>query len=316
MIQASKLDVPCDAPFGTERTPVTFGSFNVTDVRPIDVFNTLADVDNQLPWDVSINSAQKLGEWKSEGVRGLAYAYPTGTIVADREVFEWAAYSTNYITQEFWLVLSSLGDRRLNAIRPRRDDAVPIQNCLVAYRIRSQPGGAALVTFTHHQNVHPPLMLSGRDAFALSWAKIVDWANALREQSQMVAKQGRISSHSVVPTWLSQGPPLKQSAPSRDPMTPFNLTGRDPRFLLADETSVKPAHQVGHRDLRFGILGLCGALAYACMCLRTYACTRYIYKRNVPEKDGEIGESHEKEETSGADSSSDTESSSADDRLS
>merc|ERR1719387_3248583 len=123
MIQASKLDVPCDAPFGTERTPVTFGSFNVTDVRPIDVFNTLADVDNQLSWDISINRAQKLGEWKSEGVRGLAYPYPTGTsIVADREVFEWAAYSTNFLAQEFWLVLSSLGDSRLNAIRPRQDD--------------------------------------------------------------------------------------------------------------------------------------------------------------------------------------------------
>jgi hypothetical protein len=307
MVQLSKEDVPCDAPYGSDMTPVTFGSFNISDVRPIDVFNTLTDVDHQLSWDISINHLHRLGEWQSEGVRGLAFTYPSGSsVIADREVFEWAAYSANFFAQEFWLVFSSLGATRLDAIRPRQGDAVPIENCLVAYRIREQSGGT-LVTFTHHQNLNLPLMMSGRDAFQLSWGHVADWANALRSQSQLVAEQRRKSKDSVLPTWLLKGPQIKHRAPVRDPMTPFNLTAKNVRILLADEPRVKQVPRAGH-EWRYVFLAVCGAFVYVVMVLRTYSCTRYLGQRKASsEKDCEQQEetSDLEESSSGTESSDD-----------
>ena len=39
------------------QVPVTFGEFNISDVRPAQLFDVLADLDGQLKWDNSISEA-------------------------------------------------------------------------------------------------------------------------------------------------------------------------------------------------------------------------------------------------------------------
>ena len=37
--------------------PITFGEFNVSDVRPAQLFNVVADIEGQLKWDNSMSEA-------------------------------------------------------------------------------------------------------------------------------------------------------------------------------------------------------------------------------------------------------------------
>ena len=37
--------------------PITFGEFNVSDVRPAQLFNILVDIEGQLKWDESMSEA-------------------------------------------------------------------------------------------------------------------------------------------------------------------------------------------------------------------------------------------------------------------
>jgi len=39
------------------QVPITFGEFNVSDVRPAQLFNILVDIEGQLKWDESMSEA-------------------------------------------------------------------------------------------------------------------------------------------------------------------------------------------------------------------------------------------------------------------
>ena len=42
---------------GPWQVPITFGEFNVSDVRPAQLFNVVADIEGQLKWDNSMSEA-------------------------------------------------------------------------------------------------------------------------------------------------------------------------------------------------------------------------------------------------------------------
>lgn len=42
---------------GLRQVPITFGEFNVSDVRPAQLFNILVDIEGQLKWDESMSEA-------------------------------------------------------------------------------------------------------------------------------------------------------------------------------------------------------------------------------------------------------------------
>ena len=45
------------------QVPITFGEFNVSDVRPAQLFNILVDIEGQLKWDESMSEATGFCSW-------------------------------------------------------------------------------------------------------------------------------------------------------------------------------------------------------------------------------------------------------------
>lgn len=227
-IQQTKQWYWCDFPNGSMHVPVTFGEFNVTDASPLNVFNTLSDVQTQTAWDKTVDDVNLLGDFKEDGVRGVEMLMPSGILmVPPREVFQWMAFNGSLSDQEFWFVASTLKIERLHEVRHVNREAVQADNCLGAYWVRPCPAGGethcpignprnccpeggSRVIFTGHVNVHPPKVISEKSIFDLSWPKQIDWVNALRKRSAEVSRnattyaEGKQSNDTVIPRWLWQ----------------------------------------------------------------------------------------------------------------
>eukprot|EP00931_Biecheleriopsis_adriatica_P106768 TRINITY_DN8114_c0_g1_i2.p1 TRINITY_DN8114_c0_g1~~TRINITY_DN8114_c0_g1_i2.p1 ORF type:complete len:368 (+),score=96.10 TRINITY_DN8114_c0_g1_i2:70-1104(+) len=213
-LQITKKEGHCDAAGKDSTVPVTFGEFPVEDARPIDVFNALADTSHQKDWDQTIGQVNMLGDFEDEGVRGLRVTYPTGVpLIPDREVFEWTAFNASLATDEFWFVFSTQQNERLHAVMDREGGAVAAQNCLGAYRIARTAKGTH-VWFTQQINPHPPLLISARTVFDISWSKQVDFFNAVRKRAQELYKKNPEQSEVALPAWLLQAPAGQASSGS------------------------------------------------------------------------------------------------------
>jgi len=208
-VRMSKAECFCDGPDGTGKVPLTFGEFSVEGARPVDVFNVLTDSKNQTKWDPTVSQVEEIvGKWEqTDGVKGVEQIYPTGIImVPPREITEWVAYEADFKQQEFWVVYSTVANRRLHEARPRADGTVPAENCLGGYWIRPRPDGGAHVLFTQHVNSHPPLMLSAKFVFTVSWGKQIDYINQLRKKSQEQAALSWAASRTIIPDELLHDP--------------------------------------------------------------------------------------------------------------
>jgi hypothetical protein len=306
-VQLSNADVPCGAPGDVEPEPVSFGDFNISGVRPIDVFNTLVDVERQMEWDQSISSVNLLGDWPDEGVQGLNYVYPTGvTFIADREIFEWAAYEADFAKQEFFVAFSSLANARLHDARVAVEGTVHIENCLGAYWIRPHSGGGAQMTFTHHLNSHPPLSLSPRFVFSILWNRDVDWVNTFKEGCRATARRNGSLTETHVADWLLQGPPLPVGDPNRMPMSCFNLTEEG---IYKVEIGAKQSEVKNYLTLSVVVVIMCFLvclLTRLCFRSRGYCKSSSGTISSELEKDNELGE---QEDSQGSSSASDDESS-------
>ena len=51
------MDATVRCHVGLGQVPITFGEFNVSDVRPAQLFNILVDIEGQLKWDESMSEA-------------------------------------------------------------------------------------------------------------------------------------------------------------------------------------------------------------------------------------------------------------------
>jgi len=51
------MDATVRCHVGLRQVPITFGEFNVSDVRPAQLFNILVDIEGQLKWDESMSEA-------------------------------------------------------------------------------------------------------------------------------------------------------------------------------------------------------------------------------------------------------------------
>lgn len=199
-IQITVASHVCDTKGGSDRVPVTYGSFDVEGAMPIDIFNALSGSDQQ-SWDSTVSRANILGDWQDAGVRGMNLVYPSGLpFVADREVAEWMAFNASFQSSEFWVAFTSNNNDELLAKISSNSGNVHAQNCLGAYHITPSAVGSHVV-FTQHVNAHPPL-LSARTIFSVSWGKQVDYINLLRKRSQALAKKRSDLQHTAIPSWL------------------------------------------------------------------------------------------------------------------
>eukprot|EP00440_Ansanella_granifera_P014477 gb/GFBE01015734.1/.p1 GENE.gb/GFBE01015734.1/~~gb/GFBE01015734.1/.p1 ORF type:complete len:476 (+),score=103.71 gb/GFBE01015734.1/:1-1428(+) len=242
-IQQTKQWYHCDWTGSKMRVPITFGEFNVTDVRPVQVFNVLADMKDQTKWDDTVSEVNILGDFKSDSVRGVQMLLPSGIwLVPPREVFQWSAFNGSLKDEEFWFAVTTLENDRLHEVRHVNREAVQADNCMGAYWVRPCPrggekvcppgnpqnccpDGGSRVLFTSHVNVHPPALITAKSIFDVSWPKQVEWINALKKRARLSNKTAVSASADdssvAIPAWLwkdeqaagSQGTGVKLAFP-------------------------------------------------------------------------------------------------------
>jgi hypothetical protein len=183
---------------------MTFGTFDVDGVDPLDVFNVLVDTAHQMKWDSLLSGEKELGEVREQRARGVEELYDAHPF-QDREVFEWQCFNASHDYKELWVAFSTEHNQELHDTAQRADSVVAAQDCLAAYHVLAREGGGARVTFTTQVNAHPFLVTQGF-IFNIMWTKTVDYINALREQAILRAKSrmaaGEVAKSSVSPAEL------------------------------------------------------------------------------------------------------------------
>jgi len=77
-VQQTKHWYLCDERGGNMKVPITFGEFNVSDVRPAQLFNVVADIEGQLKWDNSMSEAKVVKDFPDDGVLAADLSFPSG----------------------------------------------------------------------------------------------------------------------------------------------------------------------------------------------------------------------------------------------
>lgn len=263
-VQQTKHWYLCDERGGNMKVPITFGEFNVSDVRPAQLFNVVADIEGQLKWDNSMSEAKVVKDFPDDGVLAADLSFPSGFwLVPPRQVFQWMAFNASLEEQEYWFAVSSLNVEAIHKEQKPNQFAVQAENCLGAYWIRPCPRGGenkcpsgnpydccpeggSRIIFTTHINVHPPGFLNAKTMFDLSWTKQIDWIKALKDRAREVLKSNetfRAAQTPVLPKWLWQDPtePTKGSVrfsfPHEMMIAPSKLYQRTEPFWSFPSTS-------------------------------------------------------------------------------
>eukprot|EP00930_Biecheleria_cincta_P026279 TRINITY_DN18544_c0_g1_i1.p1 TRINITY_DN18544_c0_g1~~TRINITY_DN18544_c0_g1_i1.p1 ORF type:complete len:352 (-),score=46.03 TRINITY_DN18544_c0_g1_i1:236-1291(-) len=193
-------------PCGGDNIPVTFGEFEIIGVRPVDVFNVLADTAYETQWNSVIGTSAVLGTFPDQGAVGVQETYPTGIpFVKAREVFEWQVYNASFSNENFWVAFSTDDNQALHEKSPKKYDTVEVQNCLGAYHLRPSAQGSH-VAFTQQLNSHP-FLVNSKVVFEMSWRKQISFINSLRKRAAAQAKQGLGKMETGLPATLLEDNP-------------------------------------------------------------------------------------------------------------
>lgn len=185
--------------------PVTFAEFVVKGARPVDVFNTMLNTQEQKKWNPQAASITFLGDFRDLGARAFAvdFALP---IITDRELFQWQVADANFKSEEFWLVFSTENNEKLKALVPIASGAMESSNCLGAYHITNSPEGAHVI-ITQHVNAHPPFPFPLHQIMNLlpaAWKGVTDFVTELKQRSQYQAGLGWASDRISGPAYMLQ----------------------------------------------------------------------------------------------------------------
>lgn len=74
--------------------PITFGEFNVSDVRPAQLFNVVADIEGQLKWDNSMSEAP-LAPLDGHWMGNFGVSFQSGVALLGRST-DWWMFSANF----------------------------------------------------------------------------------------------------------------------------------------------------------------------------------------------------------------------------
>mmetsp|Transcript_4530 Transcript_4530/g.8285 ORF Transcript_4530/g.8285 Transcript_4530/m.8285 type:complete len:339 (-) Transcript_4530:41-1057(-) len=203
-VKMMKKDREC----GGLGVPVTFVSFNISGVRPVDVFNAMLDTQAEMKWNSECNSVTLIGEYPEQGARGwsVTFEFPLG---GDRDFVQWQTADIDFEKEDFWLVYSTLNNDMLLRSHHLREGAVSAQNCLGAYHITKNPDGSTHVVMTQNVNVHIPLnfpvhlMLS---LFPPAWKITIRFVQQLIDQSKLQASFGWDKTQTGAPAFMLQDP--------------------------------------------------------------------------------------------------------------
>lgn len=182
-VYISKKDRDC----GGTMQPYYHLSFEVPDARPIDVFNTLADITKQSQWLCSGCTIEMLKKDMAEKVHGLTATYRTGLLLR-REFYQWAASDADFENETF--LTGVVGDNRtdeLKAIRSPLKDAIVATMCYSFSYITPSAKGAHVIQMSHFDANIPEMpfgLSSPRNLYSFIWPIMVSRIPRIISHSQ------------------------------------------------------------------------------------------------------------------------------------
>jgi hypothetical protein len=181
---------------GGSETPVLFANFTVKGVKPVHVFNAVADIVTQAEWSGDLKSAHVLKDDLALQARGVVSRYIAGPALSDRLVYEWHTYDRNEDGSEYWFAATTRNNDVLKDIDTTQptgmvmpwDETTEANSCLSAHHMRATPDGVYVV-FTNEVNGNPPLGIPQKMISSMTWGKTVSFIEALQAQAKKLASQ-------------------------------------------------------------------------------------------------------------------------------
>eukprot|EP00931_Biecheleriopsis_adriatica_P006993 TRINITY_DN108328_c0_g1_i1.p1 TRINITY_DN108328_c0_g1~~TRINITY_DN108328_c0_g1_i1.p1 ORF type:complete len:350 (+),score=52.19 TRINITY_DN108328_c0_g1_i1:55-1050(+) len=202
------MEVGSNDPPKPDAIPITFGRFDVKDADVIDVFNALADTQEQAEWDALIQGGPGvtiLGDFPKERARGASLSFVAKPF-PDRQVMQWQVYNASKNWDDMWTVFSTRRNDEIHKLKKREAwPAVQAHNCLGAYNVKKLENGGCHVVYTTMVNPHAPWPITPRFVFNLAWTKTVDYIQSLRARAQYLKKrrlENNVPAKPVIPDWL------------------------------------------------------------------------------------------------------------------
>lgn len=183
---------------GGDGIPLTFVDAVIEGVRPVDVFNVLADVGNIPKWDKSCSQAVQLGEFRQRGAVGWLSKFVEGPLSA-REFAQWMMVEANFTAQTFGVLFTTIENDDLYQIHPHDPANTEAQSCLSYSRVMPHEKGT-LLQVTTETNVHS-WPITQQDIFDKGGATgLVDWIGEMGRAATAYA--GLNDTIVVVPSWM------------------------------------------------------------------------------------------------------------------
>lgn len=160
LVMMSKEDYYCDG----KPLPTFYIEYFVPDVRPVDVFNILADTLSQPKWLCSGCTISLIKNSVEEQVQGFSATYDSSPMNR-REFYQWQAYDANFSTEEFLVGTAARHNEELHKLKAPESDATVGRMCFSFSRIRKADGGAHVVQMSHFDARVPSYLSFGPFSF-------------------------------------------------------------------------------------------------------------------------------------------------------
>jgi hypothetical protein len=187
-----------------DHVPVTFAEFDVSGVRPVDIFRVMLNTPDQKKWNPQASSITDLGAYPELGARAWAVVFDL-PVIKDREFFQWQVASADIEKQEFWLAFSTENNEKLKAKSALATGAKESENCLGGYHITLNAQGGAHVVITQHVNAHPFFPFPLHQIMVLfppAWTGTLEFVHELEGEAKKLFQLGAPPNHTGAPWYM------------------------------------------------------------------------------------------------------------------
>lgn len=221
-VYISKDDVTC----GATKQPYYYIDFEVPDVRPVDVFNVMAEFVSQPSWLCNGCQVSVLKNDLEEKVQGMSNAVKA-PLMPMREFLFWNAFEIDLDAEEF--LVGSVGDHNVSELQSLSTPipgAVQAVMCYSFTHMTRSPTGTHVVQMTHFDPMVPHLpfnLLSARSTYGWVWPMLVKRVPRIIERAKWQAARNWTSQQVSIPREFLEDTPEQLSRIISAAATPADL---------------------------------------------------------------------------------------------
>lgn len=187
VVMMSKEDSDC----GGNAVPSYYIEYLIEGVRPVDVFNVIADTLSQPEWLCKGCTVSLVENDVVNKVQGYAAAYRAGPINR-REFYQWQGYNADFVTETFMVGAEARDSKELKGESEPLSDVTVGRMCYSYSHISKDPNGTRVVQMSHF-NVKPPMNFgpfTPRNMYNTIWPLMLQRVPKIMARSRKQTKKG------------------------------------------------------------------------------------------------------------------------------